>query len=266
MKDKQALLAAALITIAAFILSHVDVKGLFSSESIVERVIDGDTIVLRNGDRVRLLSIDAPERGQYYYTEAKIFLDRLLDGKRVRLESDAENKDKYGRLLRYVFADGRLANAELVREGYAKSLIFNNNEKYANAVLGAEKEARSKGKGVWSMDPEYFCIYASAFHFNAKGNDNSNLNDEYVILKNKCDMGIEMTGWAALDSSNGSFIFPFLLLASRHTITLRSGRGGNNATDLFWGSKKAVWNNNKDALKLIDSKGRMMLNYSYDFS
>ncbi|MBI2674821.1 MAG: thermonuclease family protein [Candidatus Aenigmarchaeota archaeon] len=266
MKDKQALLAAALITIAAFILSNVDTTGLFLSESIVERVIDGDTIALRNGDRVRLLSIDTPERGQYYYTESKIFLERLVGGKGIRLETDAENKDKYGRLLRYVFADGRLTNVELVREGYARSLIFNSNEKYANAVLEAEKEAKSEGKGLWALDPEYFCIYASAFHFNAKGNDNSNLNDEYVIFKNKCGMGVEMTGWIVLESSNGSFIFPFLLLASRHTITLRSGRGENNATDLFWGSKKAVWNNNKDALKLIDPKGRMMLNYSYDFS
>ncbi len=266
MKKYHALIVAALITLIAFLFTEADITGLLQSEADVQKVTDGDTIVLQNGDRVRLLSIDTPERGQAFYTESKMFLQQLVGGRKVRLEAGIENKDKYGRLLRYVFVDGKLANLEIVREGYAKALIFNEDEKYADAVRKAEEKAREKGKGIWSLDADDFCLYASAFHFNARGSDNANLNDEYVTFKNKCYREIDMTGWKVMDSSDDGFMFPAFVLGSRHTITLRSGKGRNNGTDVFWGSGKAVWNNKHDALLLFDSKQRLMLNYSYSFS
>ena len=91
----------------------------------VVRVVDGDTIVARRAcgceSRVRLLCIDAPERGQPGYAEAAELLRSLIDGHPIRLEGDPAHadRDRYGRLLRYVWAGGRLANAELVRRGAA---------------------------------------------------------------------------------------------------------------------------------------------------
>ncbi len=265
MKKYHALAAAGLITLLAFLVMEADITGLLLSEAGVQKVTDGDTIVMENGDRVRLLSIDTPEKGQAFYTEAKMFLQQLVGGRKVRLEAGIEDKDKYGRLLRYVFVDGKLANLEIVREGYAKALIFNENEKYADVVRKAEEEAREKGKGIWSLDDD-FCVYASAFHFNARGNDNANLNDEYVTFKNKCGGVVNMTAWKVMDSSGDGFMFPEFFLGSSHTITLHSGKGQNNGTDIFWGSRKAVWNNKHDALLLFDSKQTLMLNYSYSFS
>jgi len=91
----------------------------------VVRVVDGDTIVARRAcgceRRVRLLCIDAPERGQPGYAEAGELLRELIDGKSIRLEVDPAHRDydRYGRLLRYVWLGGRLINAELVRRGAA---------------------------------------------------------------------------------------------------------------------------------------------------
>jgi endonuclease YncB( thermonuclease family) len=99
----------------------------------VARVIDGDTIELEGGERVRLLCIDTPERGQPGYTEATEFLRELVAGKAVRLEADPEHvdRDRFGRLLRYVWlftggeaegfssGDGVLVNVEIVRRGYS---------------------------------------------------------------------------------------------------------------------------------------------------
>ena len=91
----------------------------------VVRVIDGDTIVARRAcgceSRVRLLCVDAPERGQPGYAEAGEVLRSLIDGHPIRLEADPghRDRDRWGRLLRYVWLGGRLINAELVRRGAA---------------------------------------------------------------------------------------------------------------------------------------------------
>ena len=91
----------------------------------VVRVVDGDTIVAQRAcgceSRVRLLCIDAPERGQPGYAEAAELLRSLIDGHPIRLEGDPGHGDAdcWGRLLRYVWAGGRLVNAEMVRRGAA---------------------------------------------------------------------------------------------------------------------------------------------------
>jgi len=95
------------------------------------RVVDGDTLLLEGGERVRLLGVDAPElaregrAGEAGAKEAKEFLRRLAEGRRVRLELDGEPKDKYGRTLAYVFTEeGEMANEELIRAGLAEPIRF----------------------------------------------------------------------------------------------------------------------------------------------
>src|SRR3954467_6321127 len=89
----------------------------------VQRVVDGDTIVLAGGERVRYIGVDTPESVkpgtpvQCFAKAASHFNARLVEGKRVRLRYDAEHQDRYGRTLAYVYreADGLFVNAELVR-------------------------------------------------------------------------------------------------------------------------------------------------------
>jgi len=112
------------------------------TEYKVVRVIDGDTIELEDGTKVRLLEIDAPEKGERCYEEAKTRLEELVLNKKVRLEKDKEDKDRYGRLLRYVFIDCSLINLVLVKEGLAYSYIIEPNVKYMDKILDAEKFAK----------------------------------------------------------------------------------------------------------------------------
>ena len=115
----------------------------------VTRVVDGDTIEIASGHRVRYIGIDTPEKGEPYYVEAAELNSNLVKGKKVRLEKDVEDKDKYGRLLRYVWVDNIMVNAELVRLGYAHSYSYPPNLKYQTYFLQMEREAREHKQGLW---------------------------------------------------------------------------------------------------------------------
>jgi len=124
--------------------------------AFVQRVVDGDTIVLSTRERVRYIGINTPELHhpkkpvEAYAREAKAFNRKLVEGKRVRLEFDIERRDKYGRLLAYVYLeDGTFVNAELIRQGYAQIMTFPPNVKYADLFLTYERQAREKNRGLW---------------------------------------------------------------------------------------------------------------------
>ena len=121
-----------------------------SQGSLVRRVIDGDTIVLANGSRVRYVGIDTPERGEPFFDEATEFNRQLVEGKRVRLLKDQSDKDRFGRLLRYVLAGDILVNAELVREGLAEAKRYEPDVKFADCFDALMQEARENQRGMWS--------------------------------------------------------------------------------------------------------------------
>jgi micrococcal nuclease len=123
----------------------------------VTRVLDGDTIVLNNGERVRLIGVDAPEIHhteipvQRFAEEATEFLRRLAEGFACTLEYEPGNmRDQYGRLLAYVFVEGRLANAEIIRQGYAYAYLRFPFRRQAEFVA-LEREARGRQQGLWSL-------------------------------------------------------------------------------------------------------------------
>ncbi len=119
----------------------------------VLRVVDGDTIVVEGGEHVRYLGVDAPETHgtpECYGREATERNRQLVEGKRVRLEADRRDRDRYGRLLRWVWVDGTLVNEQLIREGYATVYRDEPAAKYMDRLLAAEAEARGRGAGLWS--------------------------------------------------------------------------------------------------------------------
>ena len=118
---------------------------------MVVRVIDGDTIELQDGSRVRYLGIDTPETGEPYYSEATAKNRELVEGKVVELQSGLRDKDEYGRLLRYVFIDGTFVNAELVAQGYARAYIFNQDERFSQVLVQLEQYAKMKNRGPWGQ-------------------------------------------------------------------------------------------------------------------
>jgi len=241
---------------------------VIGDEIFVKRVVDGDTFVIDfqgKEEYVRLIGMDTPERGQHLFLESTRFLERLIEGKKVRLEKDISERDKYERLLRYAFIDGVFANLELVKEGYASVLLYEPDTKYAEELLQEESKARESGIGIWSFPEGDFCMSIFSFHYNARGNDNENLNDEYVVFRNKCSSPVSLKGWMVKDKSGMDYVFPYFTIDNKTTVTLRTGFGTDNETDLFWGKTRAVWNNNGDSLLAMDSSGRVKLNYTYPY-
>jgi micrococcal nuclease len=121
----------------------------------VAHITDGDTFWARcPGDvKVRMLLIDAPERDQFPFgRDAKAQLAGLLPPKsRVTLELDLRRTDRYGRILAYAFgADGRMANEEMVRSGYATVLVYPPNVRYVERIRAAAAEARRANRGLWA--------------------------------------------------------------------------------------------------------------------
>src|SRR3954451_4413154 len=127
----------------------------------VVRVVDGDTFVARLGsgttERVRLIGIDTPESVkpgtpvQCFALKASAYTKHLLTGRAVRLVQDAEARDRYGRLLAYVYRepDGLFVNAELVRRGFAQTLTIPPNVRFAERFLALARQARDAGAGLW---------------------------------------------------------------------------------------------------------------------
>jgi len=120
-----------------------------SDKAKVIQVIDGDTIIIQGGYHVRYIGIDAPEKDEFSYLGAKQLNQELVEGKKIRLEKDVSDKDKYGRLLYYIFVDETFVNAELVRLGYAYARAYPPDTKYRVFLEAMEKEARQKQRGIW---------------------------------------------------------------------------------------------------------------------
>ena len=118
---------------------------------LVTKVIDGDTVELADGHRVRYLGIDTPESGEYYAEEATARNKELVEGKTVELQRGDRDQDEYGRLLRYVYVDGVFVNAELIAQGYAKAYIFDPDDRYSQILVQLEQYAKMKNRGLWSQ-------------------------------------------------------------------------------------------------------------------
>lgn len=133
----------------------------------VTRVIDGDTIEIEpstgsgqaRGERVRYIGIDTPETVdprkpvQCFGVEASKKNKELVEGKTVRLEKDITDKDKYGRLLRYVYVNDLFVNLGLVKQGFAFSYTYPPDVKHQAEILAAERQAREANRGLWQACP-----------------------------------------------------------------------------------------------------------------
>jgi micrococcal nuclease len=129
-------------------------------DASVVTTIDGDTIDVRldggRVERVRILGADTPETKdrrkpvQCFGPEASAYTHARLSGRQVSLETDSEVRDKYGRLLAYVYVDGERFDDELLRLGFARLLIIAPNGAHGRAMLEAELEARTARRGLWA--------------------------------------------------------------------------------------------------------------------
>jgi micrococcal nuclease len=152
------LLIAALVVLLVRGRDHGTADAFGQGE--VVRVVDGDTIRVRLGDRterVRYIGVDTPESVkpgtpvQCYAKRAAAANAALVSGQHVRLVGDVEHRDRYGRLLAYVYraGDGAFVNALLVRDGYARTLTIAPNVAHAAEFARLARTAREAGRGLW---------------------------------------------------------------------------------------------------------------------
>jgi micrococcal nuclease len=121
-------------------------------EHAVTEVVDGDTFRLAGGETVRIIGINTPEISEPGGDIAKDIANRLLLGKRVRLQRDVRDRDAYDRLLRYVHVGDLFVNAELVRLGYAEARFYPPDTARMREILAAEREAVRNRRGFWSFN------------------------------------------------------------------------------------------------------------------
>lgn len=230
--------------------------------AFIETVVDGDTVYLRDGRKVRLLGVNTPERGQPFYDEAKQFLTDAGLGQAVRIETDVQSHDRYGRLLAYLYLpDGTFLNIEIVRRGYAQAWTISPNSRYEADFTNAEREARDKRRGLWATSS--IPLEIVGIEPDPEGPDEERLNDETVTIKNVGTSTVRLGGFRLSDRSNLTYIFPEISLRGGASITLHSGRGRDSARDLYWGSTNPIWNNSGDGAYLRDTEGNLIDVYEY---
>ena len=152
------LLPTVLVAVFALAAFAFLTRGNAKQSAVVARVIDGDTIELVGGRRVRLVQIDTPEKhDECYGDQASALTERLLPpGTHVRIEQDPrlDQVDRYRRKLAYVWKGDENVNLALVRDGAAGVWFFDRRRgRYANELLGAAEEAQADRKGLWGACP-----------------------------------------------------------------------------------------------------------------
>lgn len=172
MKRKKSLLSAVLLAVVVSVGSYygLDLSTWFDSSETVEqrevfdvvKVIDGDTIKINyNGkhENIRFLLIDTPELNdsqwdgpQPYAIEAKEKVEQILKEGKVEIEIGVQERDKYGRLLGYLYSDGESVQEALLQEGLARVAYVYNDKRHLDRYRELEREAKRLKKGIWSIE------------------------------------------------------------------------------------------------------------------
>jgi micrococcal nuclease len=228
----------------------------------VKRVVDGDTIVLADGRRIRYVGINTPERGEPLWGEARDYNERKVKGKLVTLEFGEVKEDTYGRTLAYASAEGEMVNTELLQAGLAHLFILDSIT-YYHHFRRIQEEARTKGLGIWGRGGFRGPLKITALHADAQGDDRTNLNGEYVRICNISPRNLNLSGFSLVDREGHRYLFTKGFIRPGYTVLLFTGAGrdimdGVDQLRLFWGSRYPIWNNKGDEASLRDPQGQLI--------
>ncbi|NYT21832.1 MAG: nuclease [Methanomicrobiales archaeon] len=255
------------------------------------RVIDGDTLRVAFPDgsqeTVRIVGVDTPEvtpggnnpdsfagvTDPWFLAswgeEASATLRREVEGREVTITIDrsAGERDRYGRLLAYLHTtDGTDFGELLLSRGLARVYTaesFARKEYY----LAVQDRAVRAGTGVWSgltpAPPGSDGVFIADVHYDATGDDRTNLNDEYIILENGGATVLVLSGWQIRDSDGFAFTLPEAALGPGGGIVIHTGCGTDNRTALFMCSPVPVLNNDGDTVTLHDTGGTEISRFAW---
>ena len=244
MKRKGALFISLLVTILIFVNLSI-INHLSSNvESVrIDRVIDGDTLELEDGRRIRLLNINAPEKDSLTHELSLNFLKSLNSS--INLE--VTGTDKYGRTLGRVYSP-EYVNLQLIEQGLASKFLVDSSE--LKDFASAEKKAIKEGKGIWPPSPYSNCFKATI-----------DKEQEFVVLDNNCP-SLKVKDWTLKDESRKTYKFNDIKITK---VILYTKKGNDNSTDIFWNSDTNIWNNDRDSLYLFDNKGGLASYETYGY-
>ena len=242
--------------------------------AVVVSVTDGDTIRVDHtggsNDPLRLIGINTPESGECYEVESTVALDSLVGGETVIIVSDVSDRDQFGRLLRYVYlTDNTFVNEVMVRQGYGIAREYPPDTGQADLLTSAQVEAKSDQIGLWAPDacgaPVDANLIITHIEADAPGNDNDDLNGEWVEITNQGSTVTDMTEWVLKDeSATHRYDFPNQFAMSRGSvIRVFTGCGTDTTMGLYWCSEGAIWNNSGDTAFLLDPSGNIHDRFGY---
>ncbi|MEX0863905.1 MAG: lamin tail domain-containing protein [Acidimicrobiia bacterium] len=238
-------------------------------------ITDGDTMVVSfvdgTADTVRLIGINTPEGGECWAEPASIALATLAPGgSQVGLTTDVSDRDQFDRLLRYVWVGSMSVNEELVRRGAGISRRYPPDTSLAPRFESAQIDAQADQLGLWAPDacgpPVEADLRIVDLVYDAPGNDNDNLNEEWIRVRNNGLNLVDLSGWGIKDeSASNRYAFPLgFSLGPGETVTVYSGCGDDFGTNLFWCSVgSAIWNNDGDTAFLTDPNGNVHATRSF---
>jgi micrococcal nuclease len=260
------LLLIALVLAACAPSAGTTTTSVVGEEVVVRSVTDGDTFEIQ-GDRVRLIGINAPERDECWGEESTVALSDLL-GESAVLTYDVERRDPFGRLLAYVWTtDGAFVNRAMAAGGHALARAYEPNTTKQEELESAEEKAEDSGAGLWSA-----CAAAGTaesvritdYEANPPGPDEDDLNGEWVMISNVGDDIAGLEGWRLRDESSGNrFTFDEVLLEPGESVTVFTGCGTGTDSERYWCSDSPVWNNAGDTIFLLDAAGLTVDMLSY---
>lgn len=218
----------------------------------VDRVIDGDTVV-SNGTSIRLLGINAPERGEMYSAEASEFLEEMVLNKTVGVK--VIGKDRYYRELAYLFIGSKNVNLELVKNGLSNFYFPSGKDAYYNEFLVAWKECLEEGKNICSESLNRCGKCVNLLEWDIK--------KQKVVLRNECGFACDLSGWSIKDEGRKKLVFGEFVLGVGADVEIVVGEGKNNGKKIFWTEEKYVWTKSGDSIFLRDKDGGLVLFESY---
>jgi micrococcal nuclease len=251
---------SAVLFLILFILAYSPLDNLLKKEFgqtnivFVSRIIDGDTVELENGDHVRLLGINTPEKGEKYSNEAGKFLEKEILNKTVELRFGKDKKDLYNRTLAYIFLNGRNINQEIISNGFANAYFPSGKDSYFSPFLGEWKKCVEKSINYCEKSKN---ICASCILL-----EELNYDKQKIILKNICGFKCNLTTWQIKDEGRKKFIFPEFALDSNQEISILVGKNQTKGT-LLWERGDYVWTKSGDTLFLRDSENKLVLWQNY---
>jgi len=230
------------MVILAFIFLFPFFAGCIGEEHYVVKVIDGDTIELDGGERVRLVGINTPEKGEPCYDEARLFLEGIVLGKRVSVVN--YGRDRYGRMLGEIYASGKNVNLLLLEEGLAVS-YYGESVAWDDYLL-AEAGGFESGGCVWERGPFYGCVYVE--RVGATG----------FVVVNGCNVTI-VTNTTIRDTSASNRFHGQIIIPPYGSITINEECLNDEKTV---GICKHIFNTAGDQLIIYDGNG-LIARYMY---